>query len=252
MVGGLDVDAADAGRLGQGDVGGDQGDLGAAPGGGGGEGDAHPAAGAVADEADRVDRLAGAAGGDQDAQAVPGALAGRQPRLDPRQQPLGVGQAAAAELAARGELALLGLDHLDPALAQGRQVGLGGGVGVHAVVHRRRDQARRRAGEEGGGQHRVGDAGGQLGDGVGRGRRDEEGVAVGGQLEVADRVVAGLALAGEGAAHRVALELGDQDRGADDPLEGGGADEAGRRSRSSATRTPWPARVARRASSSDL
>ena len=100
-----------------------------------------------------------------------------------------------------------------PALAQRRQVRLGRRVGVHAVVHRRGDQARRRAGEEGGGQHRVGDAGGQLGDRVGRGGGDQEGVAVGGQLEVADRVVAGLAVAGEGAAHRVALELGDRGPG---------------------------------------
>ena len=69
----------------------------------------------------------------------------------------------------------------------------------------------------------------QLGDRVGRGRGDEEGVAVGDQLEVADRVVLGLRIAGEGAAHRVALELRDQDRRADDALEGGGADEAGGR-----------------------
>ena len=145
-----------------------------------------------------------------------------------RQQPLGLGQAAAAVLAARGELALLGLDHLDPALAQRRQVRLGRRVGVHAVVHRRGDEPRRRAGEEGGGQHRVGRARRELGERVGRGGRDQIGVAAAGQLEVADRVVAGLLFAGEGAAQRVALELGDQHRGADDPLEGGGADEAGR------------------------
>ena len=54
---------------------------------------------------------------------------------------------------------------------------------------------------------------------------------------------AGAPVAGEGAAHRVALELGDQDRRADDPLEGGGADEAGRRLASSA-----PGRRGRRAS----
>ena len=154
-------------------------------------------------------------------------VAAGQCRLDPRQQLLRVGQPAAAALAARGEEALARLDHLDPALAQGRQVGLGGGVGVHAVVHRRGDEPRRRAGEEGGRQHRVGEAARQLGERVGRGGRDEEGVAVGGQLEVADRVVALLpGFAGEGAAHRVALELGGEHRRADDPLEGGGADEA--------------------------
>ena len=182
---------------GQRDVGGDQRHLRPALGGGGGEGDSHPAAGAVADEADRVDRLAGAAGGDQDPQPVPGAVAGGQRRFDPRQQQLGVGQAAAAELAARGELALLGLDHLDAALAQGREVRLGRRVGVHAVVHRRGEQPRRGAGEERGGEHRVGGAGGELGDRVGRGGRDEEGVAAGGQLEVADRVVGGCSSPGK-------------------------------------------------------
>ena len=192
-LGGLDVDAVDAGGLGEGDVGGDQGYVRPAAGGGGGEGNAHAAAGAVAEEADRVDRLAGAARGDEDAEAVPGALAGGQLSFDPRQQLGWVGKAALAVLAARGEGALLGLDHVDAALAQGRQVGLGRRIGVHAVVHRRRDQARRRAGEEGGGEHRVGDAGGQLGERVGRGRGDQVGVAVGGQLEVADRVVLGRA-----------------------------------------------------------
>ena len=66
----------------------------------------------------------------------------------------------------------------------------------------------------------------ELGEGVGRGRRDEVGVAVGGELEVPDRIVRGRGVPGEGAAHRVALELRGQHRGADDSLEGGGADEA--------------------------
>ena len=52
----------------------------------------------------------------------------------------GVGQPPTPVLAARGERALLGLDHRDAALAQRRQVRLGGGVRVHPVVHRRRDQ----------------------------------------------------------------------------------------------------------------
>ncbi len=149
--------------------------------------------------------------------------------LDPGQQQLGVGQAAAAELAARGELALLGLDHLDAALAQRRQVGLGRRVGVHAVVHRRCHQARRRAGEEGGGQHRVGGAGWPAWRSCWP-RRARPGRRRSGRPARGGRSGRGAAcvLAGEGAAHRVALELGDQDRGADDPLEGGGADEAGR------------------------
>ena len=231
---------AGSGRL---DVGRDQRHLCPAARRGGRERHAHPPARAVADEAHRVDRLAGATGRDQDPQPVPGAvlppaprparlvawiaLAARQHPLDRGEQALGIGQPAATVLAARGEEALVGLDHLHPALAQRRQVGLGRGVGVHAVVHRRGDQSRRRAGEEGRGQHRVGEAAGQLGDRVGRGRGDQEGVAARGQLEVADRVVAlDPGLAGEGAAHRVALELGGEDGRADDPLEGGGADEA--------------------------
>ena len=64
------------------------------------------------------------------------------------------------------------------ALAQRRQVRLGRGVGVHAVVHRRSDGARRGAGEEGGGEHRVADPRGELRDRVGRRRRDEVGVGV--------------------------------------------------------------------------
>ena len=91
-----------------------------------GERQAHAAARAVADEAHRVDRLAGAAGGDQHAQAVPGparppgssasTAASSRSRL---------GQPADAVLAAGGERALVGLDHLDAALAQRRQVRLG-------------------------------------------------------------------------------------------------------------------------------
>ena len=46
----------------------------------------------------------------------------------------------------------------DAALAQGRQVRLRRRVAVHPVVHRRGDSARRGAGEERGGEHRVGDA----------------------------------------------------------------------------------------------
>ena len=94
LGGGLDVDPPHAGRRRQRDVGGDQGHLGAAPGGALGERQPHPAAGAVADEADRVDRLAGAAGGDQHPQAVPGAARARQRRLDRVEQRARLGQPA--------------------------------------------------------------------------------------------------------------------------------------------------------------
>ena len=66
LRGRLDPHDVDAGRVGQRDVGADQGDLGAARGGRPGEGVALQARGAVAEEADRVEVLAGAAGGDHD------------------------------------------------------------------------------------------------------------------------------------------------------------------------------------------
>ncbi len=131
-------------------------------------------------------------------------------------------------LTARRQGALLRLDYLHPALAQGRQVRLRRRVGVHAVVHRRRDQPRGGTGQEGGCQHRVRDPSGELGHGVGGGGSDQVGVAVGGQLEVPDRVVLRARVSGKAAAQRIPLELGDEDGGADDALEGGGADEAGR------------------------
>ena len=87
------------------------------------------------------------------------------------------------------------------------------------------------AGEEGGGDHRVRDPGGELGDRVRRRRSDQVGVRVGDHLEMADRVVLGHGIAREGAARRIALELVDEDRRSDDPLERGPADEALRRRR---------------------
>ena len=121
----------------------------------------------------------------------------------PSQGPLGPGAAASsASSSARGsgslpspcspaggERTLLRLDHGDPALTQRRQVRLGRGVAVHPVVHRRSDEPGGGAGEERGGEHRVGDPGGELGDGVGRRWSDQVGVRVGDHLEVADRVV---------------------------------------------------------------
>ena len=86
--------------------------------------------------------------------------------------------------------------------------------------------ARRRAGEEGGGQQRVADAGGELGDRVRGGGGNEVGVGVLDHVEMADRVVRGRLVARERATHRIALELAGQHRGADDRLERGGADEA--------------------------
>ena len=118
LGGRLDVDAADARGLGKRHVGGDQADVGAAARGALRQRQPHPSAGAVADEAHGVDRLARAAGGDENAQAVPRPGGGGHERLDLGQQPLGRRQPPDAVLAARGERALVGLDHPHPALAQ--------------------------------------------------------------------------------------------------------------------------------------
>ncbi len=158
-------------------------------------------------------------------QAVPRAGGSGQGRLDPSEERLGLGQAAGAVLTARGEGALVGLDHLHPALAQEVEVSLRRGVAVHAVVHRGRHEARRVAGEERRGQHRVGRAGGELRDRVGGSRSDEEDVATLREREVANRLVLGHRLARPHAPHLVALPFGDQDRRSDDSLERRGADE---------------------------
>ena len=92
----------------------------------------------------------------------------------------------------------------------------------------------------------------ELGDRVGRGRGDQVGVGVADDREVADRVVVGGRVARERAAHRVALELVDQHRRADDALERRGADEPAARPASSARARRDRRVVASRASSSAL
>ena len=130
-----------------------------------GEREAHAAAGAVADEAHRVDRLAGAAGGDQDPQAVPAARRARAASPRPRRA-AARGRAAGRCRARRARRArrVSGSITTIPRSRRVARFAWVAGVGVHAVVHRRGDGARRRAGEEGGGQHRVADPGGELGD----------------------------------------------------------------------------------------
>ncbi len=165
--------------VGSDDVGGDQGDLGPAPGRGLGQREPHAAAGAVADEAHRVDRLAGAAGGDQDAQAVPGPVRARQRGLDLRQQarrgPAGARPRTRRATRARPRRAR------SPATPRSRRVARFAWVAASAYMRSfiaGATSARGRAGEEGGGQHRVADAGGELGERVRRRRRDEVGVGV--------------------------------------------------------------------------
>ncbi len=75
-------------------------------------------------------------------------------------------------------------------------------------------------------QQVVGEAGGELGDRVGRGGRDQIHVGVGDQLQVAERLVRRRRLVGEGAARGVALELADEHRRAGERRERRLADEA--------------------------
>ena len=83
------------------------------------------AAAAVGDDAHGVDRFAGAAGGDDDMRA-PCEVTGTEHPLDRGDDPLRVGQAARAGVAA-GEAALLGLDDVHAAAAQrGDVVGTAG------------------------------------------------------------------------------------------------------------------------------
>ena len=65
---------------------------------------------------------------------------------------------------------------------------------------------------------------GQVLDGTGAAAINAD-VGIRGDLEMADVVMPGFGLPRVGAAHRIALELVGEDRGANDPLERGGADE---------------------------
>ena len=118
-VGGVHV--ADVRVARQVDVGRQHGHLGAAAARRLGDGPAHPPAGAVADVAHRVDRLAGAAGAHQHAAARRACPAPGQAGLDRVGDVDRVGQAADADLAV-GEQARAGLDDLDAARAQRREV----------------------------------------------------------------------------------------------------------------------------------
>jgi hypothetical protein len=130
-----------------------------------------------------------------------------------------------------GQRAGAGVDDRDPAVAQQREVRLGRGVLPHVVVHRGRDEHRAAGGQRGAGEQVVGQPVGELGDGVGRGRRDQVGVGVAHELQVGGRVVARWLLIGKRAPGGVALELVGEDRGAGQRREGRGADEPLRRGR---------------------
>ena len=110
LLGGLDVDAVDAGGRFERHRPGDQRHSRAGLGGGGGDREALPARRAIGDDPHRIDRLVGRPGGDEDVLARESSLAeevGRAESIDI----LRLGQAARAEFAAR-HLAFGGLDDL--------------------------------------------------------------------------------------------------------------------------------------------
>ncbi len=177
---GLDLDHLDPGRVGQGHVGGDEGDLGPAGRGGAGQRVALEARGAVADEAHRVEVLAGAAGGDhhvETGEVLGGGaavLAAAGEDVGGQGEDLGrVGQPALAGVGA-GQAPLGGLDHDGTAGPQRGHVGLGGRVLPHLGVHRGREHDRTAGGEQRVGEQVVGQAVGRLGEQVGRRRRHHD------------------------------------------------------------------------------
>ena len=143
LRGGLHADDSGAGDVRQLDVGADQGDGRTSHGSGTSDRVALPAGRTVAQEADRVERLAGAAGGDDDVaagQVVPGqAFAGGGRAVQRRAGDGGdlqwVRQPAGPAVGTR-EPSGIRLDDECAALAQGRDVGPGGRVLPHLGVHR--------------------------------------------------------------------------------------------------------------------
>ena len=176
-----DVHDVDTGRVDQpGGVSGDQGDLGAALGGDPRHRVALLARAAVADEADRVDRLAGATGGHQHlaaGQVVGQRVVALQQQLGQRGDLLGLGQPAGPAVGA-GEPPGRGFQHHSAAAAQRGHVVDGGRVQPHLGVHRRREQHRTSGGEQGRGQQIVGAAVHRPGQQVGGGRRHHDQVGL--------------------------------------------------------------------------
>ena len=192
---------------------GHQGHGGPPAGGGPGDGVAHPAGGVVGEIAHRVQRLPGGAGGDQHPQArhVLGVAHGV---LHILQQLVRLGHFPFPYRAA-GQPAAGRLDELPAVSAQRGQIVLGHRVFVHPGVHGGGGQLWAVAGQDGGGEHVVRQAVGQLGQHVGGGGSHQHHVRLVGQGDVLHLK---LIVAVEGVhAHPVARQ----------GLEGMGTDELG-------------------------
>ena len=147
------------------------------------QGEAHLAGRAVTDEADRINRLAVRSCGHDDVfarQVLVGQRHGRG--LDDVR---GLGQPALPLIAA-GQIPVRGIDDLVPPFAQRLQIRLRRGMGVHVHVHGRGDHDRGARDQQHRGQQIVGDPMRQLGQQVGRGRRDQNQVRGIRQPDVSD------------------------------------------------------------------
>ena len=176
LLGGLDADHLDAGGVRQRGVRGDQGDLGAArrrrPG---------PARSPAAPRSGcRGSGPGRGTPGCRRPTPPPGGRPGRSAADAAREHVdahvvdlVRLGQPALAGVGT-GQPALGGLDDQAAALAQGRDVRLGGGVLPHLGVHRGREHDRAPGGEQGVGEQVVGQAVRGLGQQVGGRRRDHD------------------------------------------------------------------------------
>ena len=182
LADGLDAVEGDADGVGQVRGRGHEGHACAAVAGGFGQGVAHLAGGAVGDDAHGVEGLPGAPGGDDDVAARQVAGAAQHPS-DVVEERLGLDHAAWA-YEAGGQAARRGADDVRAAPLERRQVLLEGGMLVHVGVHGGGEKQRRLGGQGRGGEGVVGEAEGELGDDVGRGRGDDQQVGAGGQGDV--------------------------------------------------------------------
>ena len=226
LVGGHDLDEFTVcGRM-QGRRAADENDFCAAALRGFGQRVTHFAAGAVAEETNGVKGLARAAGGDENNFSCQVMTAAE--RIEHRVgNGLRLGHAACADHAA-GQIACAWFNNADAALTQRFKVGLRGWVVPHIHVHRGSHQDRRLCGQVHCGEEVVGDAVGEFGQDVGRGRSNDQRI---GPLRLADVLNAILFACGFTAAidgARVVPEAGD-DLVAGQRGEGEGLDKPGGR-----------------------
>ena len=201
LRGGFHVAALHPGRRGQGHRPGDQLHPRAQCGQRLRQGEAHFSGRAVAEHPHRIDRFPGGAGVDRHPHA--GQRPGRQAALQLFADLQRLTHAPSADFTA-GLVAGLGADQLDSALLQGGDIGLGGRVGPHQAVHRRRHENRLVAGQTQRAEQIGSGAVGEPGQKVGTGGRHQDQIRPARQFYVAHRRFCGFVP--EAVAHRPATE----------------------------------------------